>query len=156
MITKIVKYGKKNSGKVIGITVLILVIIAILLIKNLFMFDDFQAIYGTRLEGISKVAVTNKEKTAVKNSIGDAAKKVNVRTAGRIIDILIVVSKETSLEDAKKLGEKTLESFSDEQKKFYDIQVMIETDEESNQYPIIGYKHQSRDAITWTKDRAEN
>ena len=156
MITKIVKYGKKNSGKVIGITVLILVIIAILLIKNLFMFDDFQAIYGTRLEGISKVAVTNKEKTAVKNSIGDAAKKVNVRTAGRIIDILIVVSKETSLEDAKKLGEKTLESFSDEQKKFYDIQIMIETDEESNQYPIIGYKHQSRDAITWTKDRAEN
>ena len=156
MITKIVKYGKKNSGKAIGITVLILVIIAILLIKNLFMFDDFQAIYGTRLEGISKVAVTNKEKTAVKNSIGDAAKKVNVRTAGRIIDILIVVSKETSLEDAKKLGEKTLESFSDEQKKFYDIQVMIETDEESNQYPIIGYKHQSRDAITWTKDRAEN
>lgn len=156
MITKIVKYVKKNSGKVIGITVLILVIIAILLIKNLFMFDDFQAIYGTRLEGISKVAVTNKEKTAVKNSIGDAAKKVNVRTAGRIIDILIVVSKETSLEDAKKLGEKTLESFSDEQKKFYDIQIMIETDEESNQYPIIGYKHQSRDAITWTKDRAEN
>ena len=156
MITKIVKYVKKNSGKVIGITVLILVIIAILLIKNLFMFDDFQAIYGTRLEGISKVAITNKEKTAVKNSIGDAAKKVNVRTAGRIIDILIVVSKETSLEDAKKLGEKTLESFSDEQKKFYDIQIMIETDEESNQYPIIGYKHQSRDAITWTKDRAEN
>ena len=95
------------------------------------MFDDFQAIYGTRLEGISKVPVTNKEKTAVKNSIGDAAKKVNVRTAGRIIDILIVVSKETSLEDAKKLGEKTLESFSDEQKKFYDIQIMIEIDEET-------------------------
>ena len=59
---KIVNYLKKNSSTVVGVTVFILVIVAALLIKNLFMYDENQAIYGTRLDGIDKVKVTSEQK----------------------------------------------------------------------------------------------
>ena len=45
------------------------------------------------------------------------------------------------------------EEFTEEEKGFYDIQVIIESDTNTTQFPIIGYKHHSKAAYTWTKDR---
>ena len=59
---KIIDFVKKNSSAVVGVTVFILVIISALLIKNLFMYDENQAIYGSRLDGVDKMKVTSEQK----------------------------------------------------------------------------------------------
>ena len=86
---KFIKYAKKNSSAVIGISVFVLVIVALLLIKNLFMFDESQAIYGTRLEGIDKVKDMDNQKKDVQEKLRDSTKKVSVRVAGKTIQINI-------------------------------------------------------------------
>ena len=54
-----------------------------------------------------------------------------------------------STEDAKKLGDTILDKISDDDKKYYDIQILIDTEEENDNYPIAGYKHKSEDNFTY-------
>ena len=153
---KVVKYIKKNSSAVVGVTVFILVIVAILLIKNVFMFDENEAIYGSRLDGIDKVKISSDQKSKAESKVKDGVKSVKVRVTGRTVNSLIVTNDDTSIEDAKKLADPILEEFTDEQKKYYDFQFLIDNEKNQEQYPIIGYKHYTRDGIAWTKDRVGN
>lgn len=150
------KMGKNNKKLYVGIGIIILSIIAIILVKSELSYNENTAIYGNRLEGRDKVEISNETKEHVKSSLSENASKVEVRVAGRIIYIRIKTNGDTSLEAAKDLGNKTLESFSDAEKQYYDIQVLIENDANANQFPIIGYKHHTKEAIVWTKDRAES
>ena len=43
-----------------------------------------------------------------------------------------------------------LEKFTDEEKKFYDFQIFINSSEESDIYPIIGYKINTVEEFSWT------
>ena len=144
---------KKHKNLMVALGVVILIIVAIILTKNLLSVDENVAIYGSRLNGRSKVEISKDTKNKVVESLGDSAADTKVRVAGRIIYITIQANGDTSLDAAKGLGNKTLESFSDAEKKYYDIQILIENDANANQFPIIGYKHHSKDAIVWTKDR---
>ena len=83
----------------------------------------------------------------------DAVASVSARTSGRIIEIVIVVNDDVAPETAKIYGAKALEVFSDEQKAYYDIQVFAKKNIETAEFPIIGYKHKTKDSLTWTKDR---
>ena len=44
-------------------------------------------------------------------------------------------------------------SFEDGEDSVYNL---ITNDKNTEQFPIIGYKHHSNDNISWTKDRAES
>ena len=89
-------------------------------------------------------------------AVSDSSKSTEVTTAGRIINIIIKAKDTTSLEEAKKLGDKCVEVFSTKEKKYYDIQIFITNTKNKSQFPIIGYKHHNNEKITWSKDRAEN
>lgn len=153
MFMKFIKFIKKHSSTVVGITVFVLVIIAILLIKNTLSFDESEAIYGSRLEGINKVKISNNQKSNVESKITDGAKKVKVRISGKVVNTIITTDEGVAVEDAKNMAVTILEEFTDEQKKFYDFQFLIKNKKNTEQYPIIGYKQRTRDKITWTKDR---
>lgn len=153
---KIINFLKKNSSAVVGITVFILVIISALLIKNLFMYDENQAIYGTRLEGVEKRKVTKEQIDKVKKRVAEKTKKANVRVAGKIVNIELTVNDDVSLDDAKKLGPEALDEFTKEQQQFFDFQFFIQNNNSKTQFPIIGYKQRERENISWTKDRAES
>ncbi len=155
-MNKVMKFIKKNSSAVVGISVFILVIVAILLIKNIFMFDDTKVIYGTRLEGIEKVKISSNQRSSAESKISGDVESVKVRIAGKIVNTTIKTKAETSIDDAKKLAEEVLGEFKDNQKKFYDFQFFIDNESNTEQFPIIGYKHRSIDSITWTKDRSGN
>lgn len=150
------KFVKKHTNAVVGLGVIILVIIAILIVKKELFFSESTAIYGNRLEGREKVTISNDTKNQVMNILGDSVTNTQMRIAGRLIYITIKVNGETSLEDAKNLGAKTLEPFSDAEKQYYDIQVLIENDVNTSQFPIIGYKHHTKTSLVWTKDRSES
>ena len=153
---KTIDFVKKNSSAVVGVTVFILVIISALLIKNLFMYDENQAIYGSRLDGVDKMKVTSEQKDKVKKRLDEKTKKIDVRVAGKIVNIEYTVNDDISLEDSKKLGSEALEEFTNEQKKFFDFQFFVKNNNNKTQFPIVGYKQRAKDSISWTKDRAES
>ena len=150
------KFIKKHIGAIIAIIVFILVVVGLLVAKEFFFTNDTKAIYGNRLEEIDKYPITTDTKKQIKETFGESATNVTIRLAGRIVYIDVEASDETTQEGAKNAGNRVLECFSEEQKSYYDIQIMIKNEANTAQFPIIGYKHHTKTAISWTRDRAES
>lgn len=149
------KFIKKNKSTIVALLIFVAVFAAFLILKDTIMFDENQAIYGDRLEGEEKVKVTQIEEDKVKDVLKDITKNVDVKKNGRIVNIIAYTNPEMTLEEAKTIGDKALSVFSDGQKKFYDFQILIDNETNQEQFPIIGYKHQNREGISWTKDRVK-
>jgi len=148
-----IKFIKKYRSIVVAGLILLALAITILIVKDTVMFDESQAEYGNRLEGIDKVKVTDDQIKQIKSNLKENTKSVDVYTSGRTINIIIEVNKDTPVADAKSYAEKALETFTDEQKSYFDIETIIKNSEDKDHYPIIGYKHKTRGSYTWTRDR---
>ena len=81
----IFKFLKKNSHTIVGIIIVIFVIILGIVVKNFFFPDDVEAYYGTRLEGIEKIKISDKKKEELKEHFKDSSKSLTIRIQGRII-----------------------------------------------------------------------
>jgi hypothetical protein len=116
---------------------------------------DNKAIYGDRLEVVENVNVNTNEATKIlKEKLGDIADNVTVRVQGRIVEIMVTCKAEVSRDQAKGTGQGIAESFSEDIRKVYDIQIMYSSaNKENTQFPIIGYMHYGKNTISWTKDR---
>ena len=147
------KFIKKHMNSIIAIGIAILVFIAFMILKAVFMPNESKAIYGTRLEGKDKVEISEGTKSKVKSALNQGTTNVNVRVAGRLIYIDVKGDGALTVEAAKELGNQALTVFTDAEKAYYDIQILIENDANTTQFPIIGYKHHAKTAISWTKDR---
>ena len=80
--------------------------------------------------------------------------KVNtasIRIQGKIIYVNIDYTKEVSLDNAKEIATKSLQNFTDDIKKFYDIQYLLtqKEDEESEVFPTMGSKNVTATTIVW-------
>ena len=147
------KFIRKHISAIVGLLVFILVFVGFYMIKDIFNPDESTAIYGSRVEGKSKVEITNGTVDAVKEKLKDKAKSLDVRVAGRIVEVIIDLNDDVSRDDAKNLANSTLEVFSKEEKEYYDIEYFIKNSANTSQFPIIGYKHKTKEGISWTKDR---
>ena len=147
------KFIKKHSSLIVAVIVFILVLLGLYLAKSIFFPEENKAIYGNRLEGRDSVEISNETKSAVQTKLDEGTKSVTVRIAGRIIYIDVITEDATTKEAARDLGNKALEAFSDKEKAYYDIQILISNESNKDQFPIIGYKHHSKNDISWTKDR---
>ena len=137
------KYIKKNKKMFIAIGIFLLLVILLIPVKNALFPNTGKAIYGDRLDGIDKVKISNKTLASIEDKLKEeSVTKVSSRISGKTVEIILTVSSDVSLE-----------VFSDAEKKYYDFQVFITKDSESEEFPIIGYRHHSKDSITWTKDR---
>ena len=107
--------------------------------------------YGNRLDGIEDHKISSDTVKDIENSLkeNDKVTDVTYNNEGRILDFIITVSNDMSTEDAKKIGDTILDKISDDDKKYYDIQILIDTEEENENYPIAGYKHKSEDNFTY-------
>ena len=150
---KVFKLIKKHSRLIVSIIIVVFLVIIGIMAKNFFFPDDAEAYYGSRLEGIDKVKITDKKKEEYKEHFKDASKKINIRTSGRIIYFNITVNDDVSVDSARDMANKTIEKIADEEKSYYDIQFIISNDADKEHFPIIGYKHHSKQAISWTKNR---
>ncbi len=134
---------------------LILIIISIILVAILLMQligGNKKGEYGDRLNGIEKVEITSDTKNQLEKEIAneDLVTKVKYDLKGRLINIILNVKDEKEIDSIKEIGNKILSYFDEEQLSYYDIQILVNSDnEESEKYPIIGYKHKTRDTINW-------
>jgi len=148
------KFLKKNKGTIIVIVLFLIGVLLLVQLKNIFVPNEDSAIYGTRLEGIEEVKITKDQEQQMEAAIEEDAEKVSIRESGRLVNVIITVQDEMSRDNAKKLANEVIKPLKKEQTKYYDIQVFVQKSKETNEFPIIGYKHHTRDSFSWTKDRS--
>lgn len=106
--------------------------------------------FGDRLEDvedhkISTSTINDIESTLKENQMVSDFEYSNA--GGRTLSFMITVANDMNKEDAKKLGDVILDKISDKDKEYYDIQILIDTEEENENYPIAGYKHKTEKAF---------
>jgi hypothetical protein len=110
--------------------------------------------YGNRLEGIKDYPLTT-EFSVMKENLLETEKviKVTNNLKGKIINIMITVNDDITIDLAKELEVIVIESYTEDQKSFYDIQIyLISNNEEQFGYPSIGYKHHTSEKVVWTNN----
>ena len=149
------EFMKKNKFTVVAVVVFLILILLLVQIKNIFFPNEEKAIYGNRLEGSSSVRISDDKKKSIEKNITEdgIAKKASVRVSGRIVEVMIIVEAETSVDVAKELTDKILDKLNKSEEKYYDIQAFINKEEETSNFPIIGYKHHKKKHFAWTKNR---
>ena len=146
---------RKNKFVIIAIGVFLILVILVFQVVSVFFPKEGKALYGNRLEGIEKVEITDSKKEQIENSLKEDSitKEANVSVAGKIIEVIVIVQDDTTIDSAKTLSTKVLNSLNENEKIFYDIQVFIKKNTDANNFPIIGYKHHAKVNFSWTKDR---
>lgn len=146
---------RKNKFVIIAIGVFLILVVLVFQIATMFFPEEGTALYGNRLDGIEEVELSNSKLTKIESNLKSdgAVKEADVSVAGKIVEVIITVQDNTSVDTAKALNTKVLDSLSNKEKKFYDIQIFVKKDSEATDFPIIGYKHHAKDTFSWTKDR---
>ena len=110
--------------------------------------------YGDRLKDIENHEISSSSIDKIENTLKEnqQVKDVTYHNEGRILNFIITVSNEMTSDDAKKLCDTISENLSDDDKSYYDIQVLIDTEEENDNYPIAGYKHKTEDKFEYGRD----
>ena len=146
---------RKNKFVIIAIGVFLILVVLVFQIATMFFPEEGTALYGDRLDGIEEVELSNSKLTKIESNLKSdgAVKEADVSIAGKIVEVIITVQDDTSVDTAKALNTKVLDSLSNKDKKFYDIQIFVKKDSEATDFPIIGYKHHAKDTFSWTKDR---
>ncbi len=142
---------KKHKFTFITLAVLLVIFIITFLILRLVMPDYGKGYYGNRLNGIDNYKISNDTINRVKSEVsGDGIESVTYHLEGRIINITITVKPDLELDKAKESANKLLEIFTKDELEYYDLQVFLVSSSESENYPKIGYKHKTSDAIVWS------
>lgn len=142
---------KKHKFTFITLGVLLVIFIIGFLFIRMFMPDYTKGYYGNRLNGIGQYKISNDTINRVKSEIhGDGIESVQYHLEGKIINVMITVSPNMAVDSAKNASNKLLEIFTKEELKYYDLEVFLVSSGESENYPKIGYKHKTSDAILWT------
>lgn len=153
-----VKYIKNHKIVVVAVVFAILLLLVLSFIIKEFFSGDSKALYGNRLDGIESVKITKKEQSDIVSKIEEdsAVSKCECHMQGKIVNVSITVNDDVGADTAKSLANKVLDVLDTDQKKFFDIQVFINKTNGAKDFPIIGYKQNTRSSFSWTKDRAAN
>lgn len=148
MFKRMRKFYKNNRIYCILMIVSVLCIVALGTALVLYFVNQATSDpYGNRLENLDtkgiKEVMKNCDKFLEDNEI---VKEADVFRQGAVIYIYVDVDKKVSVEDMQNLGTSSLEQFSDEQKKQYELQFTF-TREDSVAY--TGSKGISKSVITW-------
>ena len=110
--------------------------------------------YGDRLKDIENHEISSSSIDKIENTLKEnqQVKDVTYHNEGRILNFIITVSNEMTSKKKKKLCDTISENLSDDDKSYYDIQVLIDTEEENENYPIAGYKHKTEDKFEYGRD----
>ena len=148
-IKKLKKFIIKNKLLSVLLGILILIFIFGLVIIKMFIFPSYGVSkYGDRLEGIENVKLNDSRFNDIKDGF-DSKSGFNIdkfRLSGRIVNIYINAG-DIKKDEVKSEALRLVNSFSEEEIKFYDFQVFVTG--EGEEYPIIGYKNKNSEGLHW-------
>ena len=146
------EFIKKHKVLFIVLTIILLLVIVVFCLLKNFTVDNSKDEYGNRLDGIENVQISDTNVSKMKEEIKslEEVSKISYRLQGRLIYIELTLKDGVVIDTAKEIATKTLEYFSEEEKKYYDIQVILNNEnKELEGYPKIGYKHKTSETLVW-------
>lgn len=149
------KFIKKNKYTIIAIIIFVVLVVVAATAKNILVPDEGKAVYGDRLDGIKGHPLSEETLKGVDTKLKENEKVTNSSSKlhGKIINIIITVTDDVSIEDAKKIASDTTNMFTKDELSFYSLQVFVKKENaELNNFPIIGYKDANGE-MKFTKDR---
>lgn len=150
------KFFKKHKKETIFLMVGIAVFLILLIIFIVMWFSGSNNKYGTRLDKIDEVPLSDSYLGDIESDISDKSivSKVSSNIQGKLVNFIITVKDGTSIDDAKKLSSVVKDGFTDDELKFYDLQVFVavSSNKDDTKYPIIGYKHKNNDNFVWSNN----
>ena len=130
--------------------------ISVGLLLKYFYFGNGGSKYGDRLDGIEAAIISDNKKSEVANSIkeGKNVKDATVTITGKIIYIRIAFEAGADLDTSKSIAVKSLEQFSEEEKKFYDVHFTLvsEKTDTNEGFTIMGAKNVNGTNLIWTNN----
>jgi len=149
-MNKFISFFKKYKKKVIIISI-ILIVLAIFIFVSYQLFkyltpDTKNSVYGDRCELTEDIKITNDREKMIKETIeateGMTLSDVDVKC--NLIDVVVIVKDDVEVKKVKETANEMLLVFTEEELKYYDIQLWVDSeDEESKTYPIIGTRHKT-------------
>jgi len=150
------KFIKKNKFTIIAIIIFVGLVIAFYQIKNFLVPDEGKAVYGERLNGLDEHEIDGSVFDNIKSKLKENERILEVtnKIHGKIINLLITVSDDMSVSDAKNIATSTISMFENDELSFYSLQVyLIKDNKDLNNFPIIGYKGPKSSELLFTRDR---
>ena len=147
----------KKYRKQIKIGIIALLVIMCLSILLLFIFPSFRTNkYGDRLKGIEKHKISKETVSKIKDkaSSNDSVVKIDYHKEGRILNFTITVDSNFGVDQAKEFANGLLGEIKEDDQKYYDIQFYVDSNQKSDNYPIIGYKNKNSDKIIFGNEGA--
>ncbi len=149
---KVQAFLKKHRKKLI-ILVIVLIVLAICFyaVFRIYKYltpDTKESYYGDRCDITESIMITDERKNAVKSAIEayPTMKMSDFDLKCNLIDIVVTVTDDTTLTDVRKMSGDILAAFTEEELKFYELELMVDSDvEESETYPVIGKKRKMID-----------
>lgn len=130
--------------------------ISVGLLLKYFYFGNGGSKYGDRLDGIEAAIISDNKKSEVANSIkeGKNVKDATVTITGKIIYIRIAFEAGADLETSKSIAVKSLEQFSEEEKRFYDVHFTLvsEKTDTNEGFTIMGAKNVNGTNLIWNNN----
>ena len=153
------KYLKENKTLVILFVIAIIcVVVSVLLLFKYFYFGNGGSKYGTRLEGIENVTISEEaQNNTIKNiESNEKVEKASITINGKRIDIKIVFTSEANLTEAQNIALLTLDNFSDAEKAFYDFEFTIkqEASEKADGFLLMGAKNVNGTNLVWVNNNS--
>ena len=145
---------RKKTKLILALSFLVIIVLALCIVYET-IFSNNNGKYGDRLDGIEKVNVKAKQKNEIKKNIEslEMSTSVNVYLTGKIVKVVVTVKDDVDLSKAKESYGKLMEKLSDDQKKYFDVQVFLKKKGKDDNFPTIGYKHHNKENVSWTKGR---
>lgn len=142
---------KRKKKLIIALSICVILVLALCIAYEV-IFANNSGKYGNRLEGIQKVNITKTQQKKIKDNIEtlEISKSVSVYLTGKILKTVVVLKDDVALDKSKETYAKLLEQLTDEQKKYFDIEIFLEKKVKDESFPIIGYKHHNKENVSWT------
>ena len=112
--------------------------------------------YGDRLDDIENHKISSSTIDDIENTIKEnkLVESVTYHNEGRILNFIIKVAPEMKIEDAKALDDIILDKIKDKDQEYYDIQILIDSDENES-YPISGYKSKTKEDFVYGNEAVQ-
>lgn len=139
------------------LTIIILIVLAFVIILGILLkaFIPSGYEYGDRLKGIEKVEISDKDISKIEKELEKDIDVLNasINIRGRLINVVLKIKSTASAKDMKNFSEERLELFEEEEKKYYDIQFYLYSEDDKKEgYPTIGYKHKTSENLVWSNN----
>ncbi len=152
---KVKNFFKKHKKKCIILGIVLVILIALIIfsyrIITYLIPNTKESVYGDRCETTVNHPIAEDRKDTIKEVVKkyDGYKFKTFEVKCNLVDIIVEVADTTNFSDVKKMGKEILAVFTDEEKKYYDLQLMVKSDKkESESYPQIGTHHKEIDGKT--------